>query len=123
MHTISRSARPGSEDGRESADKRLDDLALGLFLLLTGALWLMPYEGVPAGSWLVGTGVILLGLNAVRYFTARTVSVFTLVLGVLAFTAGIAEMSGANLPIIALALLAIGATLLLRVGLSSRDNR
>ena len=44
-------------------NKRLEAIAWGLFLIMIGALWLLPDETVPEGTWLLGVGVILLGLN------------------------------------------------------------
>ena len=43
---------------------RLDVLGWGIFFLMTGVLMLFP--SLPEGIWLVGLGVLLLGLAAVR---------------------------------------------------------
>ena len=55
--------------------------------MLAGGIWLMPPETVPAGTWLVGVAVILLGVNAVRYIKHIEVSAFSLVLGLAALLA------------------------------------
>jgi len=34
---------------------------------MIGGLWLLPDETVPEGAWLLGVGVIILGLNGVCY--------------------------------------------------------
>ncbi len=45
--------------------RRLEEVAWSVFLIMTGALWLAPDTWAPAGSWLAGLGLILLGLCAV----------------------------------------------------------
>ena len=120
MPTMSDSLPAGARTSHHTTDKRLDDLAWGLFLVMTGGLWLLPQDRVPSGAWLLGTGLILLALNAIRYFTGRAVSVFTLLLGVLAFVGGIAEFSGLSLPLFALCVVVVGAGIMLRAAFSSR---
>jgi hypothetical protein len=93
--------------------KSLDDIGWGLFLLMTGALWLFA-SAVPSGAWLVGTGILLLALNAVRYLRGMELNVFTLVLGGLALAGGLAELAQVRIPLLALALVAVGLALLVR---------
>jgi hypothetical protein len=93
---------------------RLEDFAWAVFLIMTGALWLMPVDRVPEGTWLIGTGVVLLGLNAARYFVGVAISGFTLLLGALALAGGVAELLGVQLPLMAVALIAFGASILLK---------
>lgn len=47
-----------------------------MFLILTAVVWLFPETRVPPGTWLVGTGLLLLGLNAVRAISKVPVSGF-----------------------------------------------
>ena len=45
--------------------KQFDEIGWGIFLMMIGTSWLVP--SVPQGTWLIGTGVLLLVLNAIRY--------------------------------------------------------
>jgi len=58
-------------------NKRLEAIAWGLFLIMIGGLWLLPDETVPEGTWLLGVGVIMLGLNGVRNMYGIKMSGFT----------------------------------------------
>lgn len=111
----SHAARPARADHAKS----LDDIGWGLFLLMTGALWLFA-SVVPSGAWLVGTGVLLLALNAVRYLRGLELNVVTLVLGALALAGGLTELAHVRIPLLALALVAIGIALLLKPLLKAR---
>ena len=45
--------------------ERLDQIGWGIFLTMIATIWLLP--AVPEGTWLIGTGVLLLLLNAIRF--------------------------------------------------------
>ena len=45
---------------------RIDAIGWGLLFLMTGVLVLVP--GVPDGTWLVGLGLLMLGVNATRLY-------------------------------------------------------
>ncbi len=83
-------------------------------LLLTIA-WLVPKEQVPEGIWLVGVGIILLGLNAARYFNGIKMSNFTIGLGILALLVGIASFAGVDLPLLPIVLILIGADIIFKI--------
>lgn len=100
--------------------RRLDGVGWGLFLLMTGILWLLPDDRVPPGAWLIGTGTLLLGLNAVRYLKGVAISVLTVALGVLALAGGLADLGGVRLPLLAISLVAVGAVVLFRALRESR---
>ena len=69
-------------------NKRLEDIGWGFFLLLIGTLLLLPGEFVPQGAWLIGAGLIMLGLNGIRYLNDISVSHFTVFLGFVAILSG-----------------------------------
>jgi len=73
-------------------NKRLETAFFGLFLIMAGGQWLLHDANVPNGTWDVGVGLILLGLNAARYFSGLRMSGFTTFLGILAFVGGLAQM-------------------------------
>lgn len=45
---------------------RVNGLGWGLFLIMSGVLWLLPAGLIPSGSWLISTGAILLAVNLVK---------------------------------------------------------
>ena len=105
--------------GRDEADrirlnKRIEDIGWGLLLILTGGILLIPDEQVPQGSWLIGAGIILLGLNLVRYFNGIRPNWFSSLMGLVALIAGAGEFYGLDLPLFAIFLIIIGASLVLR---------
>ena len=103
------------ENVQEELGQRLDAIGWGLFLLMLGGLWLVPEEwGMPEGAWLIGAGVIILGLIAVRYITGLQVSGFWLFLGALAFGTGLASVLGLDLPVFPILLVIAGAGILLK---------
>ena len=92
-------------------DRRLHDIGWGLLLMLTGMIWLVPAERVPEGAWLLGVAAILLGVNVVRYVKHITVRGFSLVLGFAALLAAFSRIWRTDLPVLAICLLVIGASL------------
>jgi hypothetical protein len=107
---------PGKEKIKDKRvlDKRLESLGWGLFLVMIGCLWLMPEGSVPEGTWLVGTGIIILGFAAIRYFNDITVSGFWTALGVVALGFGIGDVLGLDIPVVPILLVIIGASILLK---------
>jgi hypothetical protein len=75
------------------------------------SLWLVPAENVPEGAWLLGVAAILLGVNIIRYVKHITVSGFSLVLGFAARVAAFSRVWRTDLPVLAICLLVIGASL------------
>ncbi len=58
-------ASPNDRDyGRINVDR---ELRRGLFLIIIGALWIFPGGSIPEGTWLITAGVIMLGVNVIRY--------------------------------------------------------
>lgn len=94
--------------------KRLDDIGWAIFLILTGVLWLFPESQVPPGTWLIGTGFLFLGLNAIRVIIKVPVSGFTALLGTLALVAGLCILWGVYLPVVAIGLILLGLGILAR---------
>lgn len=93
---------------------RLTDIGWALFFILTGVLWLLPSDRVPPGTWLLSTGILLLGLNLIRILVKVPSSPALLTLGGLAVLAGLSALLGIKLPIAAICLIGLGAAMLLR---------
>jgi hypothetical protein len=83
---------PVIDPDKVTLNKRLETAFWGLFLIMLGCQWLFPKDTLPNGLSSIGIGLILLGLNAVRYFSKIKMSGFTTVLGILALLGGIGEM-------------------------------
>ncbi|HSA95886.1 MAG TPA: hypothetical protein VLJ16_07540 [Acidobacteriota bacterium] len=101
--------------------KRLDEIALALVLIMTGGLWLAPKAMFPEGTWLVGVGLVVLGLNAVRRISGLKASGFGLVVGLIALAAGIGRIIGQELPLIPVLLIILGVGMV--VGAAARNRR
>ena len=83
------------QDAEKAAlNKRLETMFWGLFLIMLGGWALIPEETIPKGAWSIGVGLLMLGLNATRYFSGIRMSGFTTVLGILALLGGIGDMLG-----------------------------
>lgn len=89
---------------------RLDVLGWGIFFLMTGVLMLFP--GLPAGTWLVGLGVLLLGVAAGRVALGPAFEWFGVILGASALVAGFGTLAGVHIPVFALFLVACGIALI-----------
>jgi hypothetical protein len=93
-------------------NERLENIAWGLFLIIIGITFLGPDAEAPLGVWLIGAGLIMLGLNAVRYLSSIKTSSFTIGLGSVALVAGIA--SALSVKIFGVLVILIGASIILR---------
>lgn len=97
-----------------STAKKIDATTWGLLLLLTGILMLLPSHSVPEGAWLILAGMILLGASVVRSMTGLRVSAFIVALGLLAVAAGASAIAGVDVPLFAIFLVLLGASIMLR---------
>jgi hypothetical protein len=114
MNNPMKDIEAGDPSGDRRQGRRLDEISLALVLIMTGAMWLSPVTLLPEGSWLVGLGLIVLGLNAVRRLRGLEVSGFGIIIGLVALAAGIGRIIGRDLPIIPGLLIVLGAGLVLR---------
>jgi hypothetical protein len=93
-------------------NKRLEDIGWGLFLILIGVLWLVPDATVPQRTWVIGAGLIMIGINVVRVMNGIRMNAFSTSLGVLTLAAGLASIYGTRLPLFPIVLVAIGTMIL-----------
>ena len=103
-------------------DKRLEDTGWGFFLLLIGTLLLLPNEWVPQGAWLLGAGLIMLGLNCIRYLNGIGTSGLTVGLGVIAVLLGLSAFFGLRPPFFAILLVLIGLSIIVRSLIPARTR-
>ena len=83
---------PVKDPEKAALNKRLETVFWGLFLIMLGGWAFVPEETAPKGLWSIGVGLIMLGLNAARYFNKIRMSGFTTVLGILSLLGGIGDM-------------------------------
>ena len=100
---------------------RLDVLGWGIFFLMTGVLMLFP--SLPEGMWLVGLGVLLLSLAAVRVALGLAIEWFGVILGAGALIAGFGTIAGIYIPVFALFLVACGLAIIAGVLSKGRGER
>ena len=107
---------PNEEEIRKKElNKRLESVSWGLFLVMLGGIWLVPGNVIPEGTWLIGAGLIMLGLNTARYYNHIPMSNGTIFLGVIALLVGFGDFLKLNLPVFPILLILIGLSFLVRV--------
>jgi MFS superfamily sulfate permease-like transporter len=103
---------------KTALNKRLETMAWGLFLILWGGsmFWpkIMPNVQIPEGLWSIGIGLILLGLNAARYFNQIRMSGFTTALGIISIIGGVVQLFGVKNIEGAFLLIILGAYLIFK---------
>lgn len=100
-----KSTQPTAE---QLLNKRLEGIAWALFLIMIGGLGLVPKSQVPEGVWLIGVGLIMLGLNVARRLNAIKMSGGTIVLGILALLSGLGSLLGVAMPLFPILLILLG---------------
>lgn len=102
-----------SDDARKrDLNRRLETVSWGLFLIMLGGFALV--SGVPEGTWLIGAGLIMLGLNAVRLLAGIRASWFTMILGTIALLAGLSSVLGIDIPVGPVLIILIGLAVIVR---------
>jgi hypothetical protein len=114
MNTTMRESGAPDQSGDRRHGQRLDEIAMALVFIMTGGLWLAPKAMFPEGTWLAGLGLILLGLNAARRIRGLKTSGFGIIVGLIAFAAGIGRIIGQDLPLVPILLIILGIGLVLR---------
>jgi hypothetical protein len=88
-------AEPRIIDPKKAAlNRRLETMGWGCFLVMLGGFALVPRDIVAKGTWSIGVGVIMLGLNVTRYFYGIKMSGFTTFLGVVSLISGLLQLLG-----------------------------
>ena len=106
---------------KAALNKRLETIAWGCFLVLLGGFMFVPEEIIKGGWWSIGVGLIMLGLNAARYFYKIRMSGFTTFLGIVSLLSGIAQLFGYEELGGALFLIILGAYLILKPWFDKRQ--
>jgi len=105
---------------KAALNKRLESIAWGCFLILLGGFMFVPEEIIRGGFWSIGVGIIMLGLNAARYFNGLKMSGFTTFLGFLSVIGGVLDLAGVEGINGAILLIVLGGYLILKPWLEKR---
>jgi hypothetical protein len=99
---------------KAALNKRMETVAWGCFLIMLGGFMFVPKEIIRGGWWSIGVGMIMLGLNAARYFNGLRMSGFTTFLGILSVIGGVVDLVGVAGIDAAVLLIVLGGYLLLK---------
>ena len=102
------------DPAKAEMNKRFESAAWGLFFIMLGGFMLVPETTVSKGYWSIGFGLILMGLNAVRYYNGIRMSGFTTFIGILSLLGGIFQLLGWRSLDGAFFLIILGAYLILK---------
>ncbi len=103
------------KDKRRKDVDRFDNIGWGLFLIVLGAIWLFPDKVVPEGTFLFCVGIILLGMNLIKYMKGVKTNGFTIFLGLIALIAGLCTFLGRPVGIFPLILILWGISILIKI--------
>ncbi len=109
------------DEEKVALNNRLEMMGWGLFLIMLGGFMLVPHTVVAKGFWSIGVGVIMLGLNAARYFLKIKMSGFTTFLGIISLLGGILQLLGLEAIEGAFLLIILGVFLLIKPWLDKRQ--
>lgn len=98
------------EDRDRALEARLDAVGWGLLFVVVGAVLLIP--DLPAGSWLVAVGAVMVGVSLVRLAMALPIVWTTAIVGIAALVAGVCQLAGFESVAGPLALVVVGLTLI-----------
>lgn len=104
---------------RAAISDRVDTIGWGLLFMAIGAVSLMP--AMPDGAWLIAAGIVPLGASAVRAWMGLGAYGTTIVVGVVALSAGIFTVAGLTTEVGPLVLIVLGLALV--VGALYRSQR
>ena len=108
---------------KDALDKRLDAIGWALFFIMIGGLWLAPEGSLPAGTWLIGTGIIILGMTWIRKMNNLAISGFWIFMGILALASGVSSVFGLNIPVFPVLLIIIGLSVILKPFLGGKEGQ
>lgn len=113
--------RPPEERSKECIEKdlrrgkRIDAVGWALFFIMIGGLWMMPPESVPEGTWLIGAGLIMFGMNIFRAIFHLPIVALTIFLGIVALALGLAEFFIIDIPVFPVLLILVGFAIIFKL--------
>jgi hypothetical protein len=122
MTTQNNQLRKAIKARKRKLDQQIESAGWALFLIWSGALLVAPDGLVPGGSWLIGTGLIIIASMGIRYLYGIRVEGFWTVLGFLALSFGISEYFRLDLPVFPVIFIIIGVVIVYYVFLGKSDH-
>ena len=98
---------------KKAFNDRLTAVGWALFLVMIGCLLLVPEGRIPETAWLIGVGLIMLGVNGVRCLVGIKMDGFGVALGAIVLAIGIGGLFGVELPIFPIILIIIGLNIII----------
>jgi hypothetical protein len=95
---------------RAALSDRIDTIGWGLLFVAIGATSLMP--SMPDGAWLIAAGIVMLAMSAARAWIGLGAYGTTVVVGVVALSAGVFTVAGLTTEIGPLVLIVLGLALI-----------
>lgn len=92
-------------------DRRIESIGWALFLIWSGALMISPHGLFPEGSWLMGTGLIIMLSMGIRYLYGIRIDGFWMVLGILALGFGISEFFSLSVSVFPVLIIIMGVVI------------
>jgi hypothetical protein len=114
---------PQTPEDKQALNKRLETIGWGLFLIMLGGMAFVPETTVKQGLWSIGIGLLLLGLNAARYYFKIKMSTGTIILGIIALGSGVGDFLGVELPIIEILIIVAGLNMLYKAFVGARSQQ
>jgi len=108
------------DEEKAALNKRLETMAWGCFLILLGGFLFVPEAVIKGGWWSIGVGLIMLGLNAARYFSGLRMSGSTTFLGFLSVLGGVLDLVGIEGIDGAILLIVLGGYLIVKPWIEKR---
>ncbi|MBE9524658.1 MAG: hypothetical protein IMY76_06135 [Chloroflexi bacterium] len=109
------------DEEKSALNKRLESMAWGFFLIMLGGFMFVPEEIIKGGWWSIGVGLIMLALNASRYFNGLRMSGFTTFLGIISVIGGVLDLISTSNIDGAVLLIVLGAYLIVKPYLEKRQ--
>jgi hypothetical protein len=99
---------------------RLDTIGWGVLFVTIGAISLIP--AMPDGAWLIAAGIVMLGASAVRDRMGLGAYGTTIVVGIVALSAGVFTVAGLTTEVGPLVLIVLGLALVIGAIHRSRQS-
>lgn len=94
---------------------QLEAIGWAAFFIMIGVLWLIPEGQLPEDSWLIGTGIIILIINLIRYVNGMKIDWFFVVIGLLCLAFGVDELFGIKIPFLSVVFIVLGVSIVYSV--------
>lgn len=91
-------------------ERRVDAVGWGVVFIAMGAVLLLP--DLPANTWLVAVGLVLVGASVVRAVLGLRIVWLTMVCGIASLVGGVTALAGLESAAWPLALIAVGGAVL-----------